>query len=151
MSDEEQSAQMAEVLRLALLEGLSVRAIARRLSMSRKTVRRMLGRKLACNRKPPSQPRPSSLDPYKDEIRQMLADTPELRSPAILERLRAKGYTGGYHDFARPRPHAPDRAHRRRRFSPWTSNPARRFRSIGPTSASHFRGVRDASPASLPC
>jgi transposase len=95
MTDDEESARMAEVLRLGLLEGLSVRAIARRLSMSRKTVRRMLGRKLPCKRKPPAQPRTSALDPYKAEIRQMLADTPELRSPAILERLRANGYTGG--------------------------------------------------------
>jgi DNA-binding transcriptional regulator LsrR (DeoR family) len=35
----------AEVLRLAYAEGLGVRTIARRLSMSRKTVRRQPGRR----------------------------------------------------------------------------------------------------------
>ena len=36
--------RLAEVLRLALVEGQSVRAISRGLSMSRRTVRRLLGR-----------------------------------------------------------------------------------------------------------
>ena len=36
--------RLADVLRLALVEGQSVRAISRGLSMSRRTVRRLLGR-----------------------------------------------------------------------------------------------------------
>jgi hypothetical protein len=36
----------AEVLRLGLVEGVGVRAIARRLGMARKTVRQILGRSL---------------------------------------------------------------------------------------------------------
>jgi transposase len=87
-------ARLSEVLRLSLVEGLSIRAVARQLQLSRKTVRRLLGR--AGERKPPaSTPRASLLDGYDAEIRRLLAKTPELRAPAILERLRPVGYTGG--------------------------------------------------------
>jgi len=48
----EDDAGLSEVLRLSLVEGLSIRAIARRLRLSRKTVRRLLGR--AHERKPPT-------------------------------------------------------------------------------------------------
>ncbi len=36
--------RIAEVLKLALVDGLAIRAIARRLSMARKTVRKILGK-----------------------------------------------------------------------------------------------------------
>src|SRR5437764_74514 len=75
-------------------ERAAIRPIARRLQLARKTVRRLLGR--AQERKPPaSEPRTSLLDTYDAEIRRLLAKTPELRGPAILERLRPLGYTGG--------------------------------------------------------
>jgi transposase len=90
----EQDTRLSEVLRLSLVEGLSIRAIARRLQLTRRTVRRLLGR--AEERTPPSsEPRASLLDPYDAEIRRLLADTPELTTPGILERLRPLGYTGG--------------------------------------------------------
>src|SRR5689334_4685310 len=90
----EQDTRLSEVLRLSLVEGLSIRAIAKRLRITRKTVRRLLGR--GPERKPPSsEPRASLLDPYDAEIRRLLAETPELTAPGILERLRALGYTGG--------------------------------------------------------
>jgi transposase len=90
----EDDARLSEVLRLSLVEGLSIRAIARHLQLSRKTVRRLLGR--AQTRKPPaSEPRSSLLDTYDAEIRRLIVKTPELRAPAILERLRPLGYTGG--------------------------------------------------------
>ena len=38
------SSRVAEVLRLGLVEGVGVRAIAKRLHMARKTVRKILGR-----------------------------------------------------------------------------------------------------------
>src|SRR5688572_3918494 len=87
------SARAAEVLRLGLVEGVSVRQIARRLSMSRKSVRTILGRRPV----PPKPPaaRGSLLDPYEKAIRTILADTPEMLAPAVLERLRPLGYTGG--------------------------------------------------------
>jgi len=89
-----QDTRLSDVLRLSLVEGLSIRAIARQLQLSRKTVRRLLGR--ATERTPPSsEPRASLLDTYDAELRRWLADTPELTAPSLLERLRPLGYTGG--------------------------------------------------------
>ena len=88
------SGRVAEVLRLGLVEGVSVRQIARRLKMSRKTVRRILGR----HRMPPKAvvaPRGSILDAYVPAIRKLLDDAPEMLAPAVLERLRPLGYQGG--------------------------------------------------------
>ncbi len=88
------SDQTAEVLRLAYIEGLGVRAIARRLSMARKTVRRLLGRAQIRPAVRP-EPRGSILDPHVSVVRKLLDETPELTAPAVLERLRPLGYTGG--------------------------------------------------------
>ena len=60
----EQDTRLAEVLRLSLVEGLSIRAITKRLKVSRKTVRRLLARAPARTR-PSSAPRPSLLDAYE--------------------------------------------------------------------------------------
>ena len=84
----------AEVMRLHYLEGLSIRSIATRMQMSRKTVRRCLGRPQKAS-KWPSPERASLLTPYVDEIERMLVATPELKAPQVLERLRALGYSGG--------------------------------------------------------
>jgi transposase len=84
-----------EVLRLHFVEGLSIHAIGKRMKMSRKTVRKALGRGL-----PPrsdvhiASPRRSMLDPFDDVIRKLLRDTPEMLAPAVLERLRPLGYIG---------------------------------------------------------
>jgi transposase len=87
------SGHVAEVLRLGLVEGVSVRQIARRLHLARKTVQKILGR-----HHPPAKPmapRGSLLDPYEKAIGALLDDTPEMLAPAVLERLRPLGYTGG--------------------------------------------------------
>jgi transposase len=84
----------AEVLRLGLVEGVSIRMIARKLHLARKTVRKILGR----HKLPPkaeAAPRGSILDRYDAEIRSALDDTPEILAPAVLERLRGLGYEGG--------------------------------------------------------
>ena len=39
-----QDTRLSDVLRLSLVEGLSIRAIAQRLQLSRKTVRKLLGK-----------------------------------------------------------------------------------------------------------
>ena len=85
----------AEVLRLSFVEGLSVRGIARRLSMARRTVRRLLGRRLPARREPALPLRPSMLDRFAPQLREWLDQTPELSAPAVLERLRPLGYSGG--------------------------------------------------------
>jgi transposase len=85
----------AEVLKLFFVEGLSVRAIGRRLSMARRTIRRILGRELPRDTTSLRHTRESLLDPFEDAIRDALKTTPELRAPAMLERLRPLGYVGG--------------------------------------------------------
>ena len=87
----EQLEKTAEVLRLHLTEGLGIRPIARKLSMSRKTVRRILG-KAAKKSAPP--PRTSMLSPFEDHLGEWLKETPDMRAPAVLEKLRPLGYTG---------------------------------------------------------
>lgn len=83
----------AEVLKLGLVDGLSVRGIARRLRMARRTVRRVLGQGIP--KKRVREPRTSILDPHLATIRALLEETPELTAPAMLERLRPLGYQGG--------------------------------------------------------
>lgn len=85
----------AEVLRLHYVDELSIRAISRRLQMSRKTVRRMLGVGPVRSLEPQPHNRPSLLDPHEAFIRNELRSCPELRAPTMLERLRCRGYTGG--------------------------------------------------------
>lgn len=91
---DEHSELMAEVLKLHLVDGHSARAIAKRLRLSRNTVRRMLGRRAQAETSAPN-PRPSMLDIHDAQIRQWLDDAPELKAPAVLERLRSVGYEGG--------------------------------------------------------
>ena len=96
MSNDDASAQrFAEVLKLAFVDGLGVRAISRRLHVARKTVRRVLDRERRKRVAGPAAPRPTLLAAYDGAIRQMLSDTPELKAPAVLERLRPLGYRGG--------------------------------------------------------
>ena len=83
----------AEVMRLHYLEGLGIRAISRRLRIARKTVRRCISREP--REKKASNMRPSLLTPYRSDIERWLSETPELKTPQILERLREKGYEGG--------------------------------------------------------
>ena len=94
-SPSELSNRTEEVLRLTYIEGLGIRAIAKRLGMARKTVRKLLGRGKPAVRAKSEVPRGSIVDPYLPTIRKMLETTPELRATTVLERLRPLGYTGG--------------------------------------------------------
>ena len=83
----------AEVQRLFHREGLTKRAIARRLGMSRTTVIRLLG-----STEPPRYVRPSKgslVDPFAEEIASMLETEADAPATVILERLRRSGYRGG--------------------------------------------------------
>jgi transposase len=82
----------AEVHRLFHRDGLSKSAIAKRLGMSRTTVIELLARD-----GPPRYaraPAGSMLDPFKDEIRRMLADDPDVAATVVLERIRRSGFAG---------------------------------------------------------
>jgi len=83
----------AEVLRLGLVDGLSIRTIAKRMGMARRTVRRVLGHQHPA--RPARAPRHSALEPHLPAIKALLEEAPELSAPAMLERLRPLGYRGG--------------------------------------------------------
>jgi transposase len=84
----------AEIRRLAEIEKLSGRVIARRLHCSRHTVAAALGLE-----QPPAQhaaPRGSLLTPYLDQIQELLAKYPELSAVRIREEIARgpQGYQG---------------------------------------------------------
>ena len=90
------------LLRHYLAEGLSKAAIARRLGISERTIRRWiadgeLDRDLdQAPRYKPRPPRPTKLDPYKEILQTRLADYPELSAVRLFDEVRAAGYPGGY-------------------------------------------------------
>ncbi|EKD0902745.1 transposase, partial [Escherichia coli] len=78
-------------------QGMSSRAIARELGISRNTVKRYLQAK---SEPPKYTPRPavaSLLDEYRDYIRQRIADDHPYKIPAtvIAREIRDQGYRGG--------------------------------------------------------
>lgn len=87
--------RIAEALKLYLVDGLPMRVIAKKLGMSRNTVRRVVGRGTSKRKTAPPSPRTSLLTPYEAKVKALIAETPELTGPAVLEKLRADGYRGG--------------------------------------------------------
>jgi transposase len=79
-----------EIHRLAN-EGLSVRKIARLLSLSRKTVAKYHDNP---NPKRPLIQRPSRLDPFKEEIHRLLDIDQEASAVVILQRIASMGFNG---------------------------------------------------------
>ena len=92
---DERSTQMAEVLRLHLIEGKGIRAIAKATKLGRKKVRKLLSLSRGKDKPKPAQGRSLILAPYDEEIRKTLDDCADIRAPAMLDRLRANGYLGG--------------------------------------------------------
>lgn len=77
-------------------DGLSIRAIAERTGMDRKTVRKYLRQGLQAPAYGPREPRPCVLDKYKSFISARLTAYPELRASRLLREIRKLGYRGGY-------------------------------------------------------
>jgi transposase len=92
-----------EVTQLAH-EGMSRRAIARALGLSRNTVRKLLVRHQktrstshgALRKPPPRAPRPSKLDGLRDEGLALLQRFPDITAQRVYEELKQKGFQGGY-------------------------------------------------------
>ena len=83
----------AEIRRMKEVEGLSIHEIVRRTGHDRNTIRRALRR-----RGPPRYqrpPRPSKLDPFKDEIHRLLQREPRMPGKRIRELIEELGYEGG--------------------------------------------------------
>lgn len=85
---------VGEIMRLHYADALSLRAIARKMGLSRNTVRSVLGRTPVKRATEPAK-RDSIVDPYVTFMRTVLDETPEMTAPAMLERLRPLGYAGG--------------------------------------------------------
>jgi hypothetical protein len=83
----------AEIRRLKEVDGLSIHEIVRRTGHDRNTVRRALRREGPPRYERP--PRPSKLDPFKDEIRRLLQEDPRLPGKRVRELIEALGYDGG--------------------------------------------------------
>src|SRR5271166_5335572 len=77
-------------------QGVSVSAIARRVELDRKTVRRYIAQGLEPPAYGPRQPRISQLQAFEPYLRQRLAACPQLTGRRLHRELRELGYSGGY-------------------------------------------------------
>jgi len=85
--------QWAELRRLHFIDGVSVRELARRTGLHRRTIRRAI--ESAAPPKYARPPAPSKLDPFKPEVHRLLKDEPRLPAVRIRELLQPLGYAGG--------------------------------------------------------
>ena len=85
----------AEARRLAAIEKLSKSAIAARLLIDRKTVRRALASEQVPVTRAGSAPRSTKLDGYKSYLQNRIKEYPELSSAKLLLEIRRMGYAGG--------------------------------------------------------
>lgn len=77
-------------------QGLSVSAIARRLELDRKTVRKYIARGLEPPVYGPRAPRPQKIDRYVEFIRDRLRAFPQLSAVRLLREIQPLGFTGRY-------------------------------------------------------
>jgi transposase len=85
--------QWAEIRRLYVVKRLSIKEVVRRTGHSRNTIRRALrSAEAPIYRRPP---RPSKLDPFRDEIHRLLRNEPRLPGKRMRELLEEQGYLGG--------------------------------------------------------
>ena len=84
--------QWAEIRRLYFVRRLSIKEIVRRTGHGRNTIRRALR-----SGEPPRYrrpPRPSKLDPFRDEVHRLLRAHPRLPGKRVRELLEEQGYVG---------------------------------------------------------
>jgi len=86
--------EWAEIRAMRVVQGLSIKEIARRTGHSRNTIRSAL-RSPEPPRYGPRPPRPSKLDRFKPRIHELLADEGAVPSRVIRDRITAAGYRGG--------------------------------------------------------
>lgn len=77
-------------------QGLSISAIARKLGLDRKTVRKHLEGGVTAPVYGPRQPRPRLLEPYEPYLRERILGFPDLSGRRLLRDIRGMGYGGGY-------------------------------------------------------
>jgi len=77
-------------------QGLSVSAIARRVGIDRKTVRKYIERGLEPPSYGPRKPRARRLAPFEAYLRQRVATYPGLTASRLLREIREHGYVAGY-------------------------------------------------------
>ena len=77
-------------------QGLSISAIARKVGLDRKTVRRHLEAGVVAPAYGPREPRPRLLEPFEPYLRDRVASFPDLSAQRLLRDIRENGYTGGY-------------------------------------------------------
>jgi len=77
-------------------QGLTITAIARKVGLDRKTVRRYLERGLEPPAYSPRAPVERLIAPYEDYLRERVSAAPELYGKRLLREIRELGYTGGY-------------------------------------------------------
>jgi transposase len=89
--------ELGEVMTILELhrQGLSISAIATRLGMDRKTVRKYIKEGVQAPRYGPRAPRPCVVDPFVDYITDRIRTFPELSIERLLREIRAMGYEGG--------------------------------------------------------
>lgn len=83
----------AEIRAMKEVQGLSIKEIARRTGRSRNTVRAALRRSEPPGYGPRPK-RPSKVDPFIDDICELLEEEPTLSGVRILEEIQLLGYTG---------------------------------------------------------
>src|SRR5204862_7154747 len=81
-------------------QGLSVSAIARRVGIDRKTVRKYIQRGLEPPSYGPRKHRPRRLAPFEAYLRQRVATYPRLPASRRLREIREHGYFPGYTPLA---------------------------------------------------
>ena len=77
-------------------QGLSYRAIARKVGCDRRTVKTYVDHPERMNQPRQAAPRPTKLDAYREQLAAYLDEDPHYRASWIYDQLVKQGYTGAY-------------------------------------------------------